>query len=98
MWHVSIRGRNEKVHNHESLSKFGQELLGPWGDAKAGEWVQPSIMESDPFVHVRRRLSAREQAIVGPPRDIRGTAEKISRTLRIHKITKIPYHRLEGLN
>ena len=45
------------------------------GDASLGEWVErrPRV------IHIRRRLSAEEQRVVGGARDIRGTNEEVER-------------------
>lgn len=49
------------------LDGLGDPLLGEWH-----EW-------SGSAYHLRRRLSAAEQASVGPVRDIRGTADAVAR-------------------
>lgn len=45
------------------------------GDASLGEWVE----RTSKAVHVRRRISEKEQLLVGEVRDIRGTEEATSR-------------------
>lgn len=78
VWHASVSypGR----FPGSLLDDARRELAGV-GDATRGEWVeQREIRKDSPMlrawvVHVRRRLTAEEEAIIGPPVDIRGTAE-----------------------
>lgn len=51
------------------------EALSGVGDADQGEWEEWSGFA----YHIKRRLSAEEQAQVGDACDIRGTAEAVTR-------------------
>jgi hypothetical protein len=45
------------------------------GDASNGEWEE----FTGRAYHIRRRLSAEEEAVIGPAVDLRGTPEAVSR-------------------
>jgi hypothetical protein len=45
------------------------------GDAERGEWIE----FTGAALHVRRRLSEAEEALVGPAVDVRGTEEAVRR-------------------
>lgn len=55
------------------------EALAGVGDASLGEWIEHGNIA----MHVRRRLSAAEQAIIGDIRDIRDTPEARTRHARM---------------
>jgi hypothetical protein len=55
------------------------------GDANAGQWID---YENPEFVHVRRRLTEKEQAEIGPVVDIRGTREEATRLEKIDRIMR----------
>lgn len=55
---------------------MANKVLEGVGDKRLGEWV-----ERHESIHVRRRLSASEQLLVGPVVDIRGTDEARQRAL-----------------
>lgn len=71
MWHASVSGIS---HEHSlaaalaALRGVGERALGEWRERGGGT-----------VVHVRRRLSAPEAALVNPLRDIRGTPEQAQR-------------------
>lgn len=74
MWHVSVAGSPEG-----GRARWAETALRGVGDSTRGEWVE--ITES--AYHLRRRLSAGEEARVGPAVDIRGTREQIDRWLAV---------------
>lgn len=51
------------------------EQLGSKGDASLGEWTD----DRQEAFHLRRRLSAAEQELIGPAIDLRGTEEALKR-------------------
>jgi hypothetical protein len=61
------------------LWKEAERQLAGVGDAAAGEWRKTG----DVAVHLRRRLSAREQVTVGPVADIRRSDEARMRAARL---------------
>lgn len=61
-------------------------LLGV-GDASLGEWVERA--RPNGVVHIRRRLSRHEHAIIGDAVDIRGTSEE--RTRKLALLRDAPY-------
>lgn len=70
VWHISVRALTE------TLAWFIAVLeLKGYGDRSLGEWreVGHGIM------HLRRRLSAEEEKLVEPLRDIRNTPEERTR-------------------
>lgn len=72
MWHVSVGG--------PGASWLAAELaLRGVGDASAGEWRE----RGEIALHLRRRLSAAEAAIVGPVVDVRGTPDGARRVQRM---------------
>lgn len=75
MWHASVSRVGRTTDGIEALEALARELLREVGDASRGEWVEVSSRS----VHVRRRLSALEEARVGPAVDIRGTREVLTR-------------------
>lgn len=66
VWHASAAHANRRVRRKAALKALegvGAKALGEWHDDNARAY------------HVRRRLSASEQSVVGGVRDLRGTAE-----------------------
>lgn len=61
---------------------MAQKALAGVGDTTRGEWVMWG--ESD-TLHLRRRLSAREQRIIGNAIDIRGTPEQLQRLAALRR-------------
>jgi hypothetical protein len=55
----------------EFLERKAREALEGVGEASLGEWAEWTGVA----FHVRRRLSAAEEALVGPVMDVRGTEE-----------------------
>jgi hypothetical protein len=58
VWHASVAGSLIKA----VLWQEAERQLAGAGDASLGEWREPG----DVAVHLRRRLSEREQRAVGP--------------------------------
>ena len=74
VWHASASGPNELVSGfHARMALEGV------GDADRGEWKQVTNIA----VHLRRRLSEQEQAVIGDAKDIRGTAAEIERYTKL---------------
>lgn len=79
VWHTSVRPRT--LVTEKELRRMANKVLEGVGDARRGEW-----QERHESLHVRRRLSAAEEAIVGPVVDIRRTAEAIHRAVPLAKL------------
>jgi hypothetical protein len=75
VWHASARGAT--VAQSEAMAL---RALRGVGNARSGQWTERGRAE---VVHVRRRLSANEAAIVGEVVDIRGTPEERERLLAL---------------
>lgn len=71
VWHASV-GRIQDEYAREAMAR---RILAGVGDSALGEWVE----RGRPILHIRRRLSDAESAVVGPVLDIRGTAEAETR-------------------
>jgi hypothetical protein len=71
VWHASV----SSVYPAQSLRVALAALHGV-GDRALGEWREQG---SGSIVHVKRRLSVAEAALVNPLRDVRGTAEQAQR-------------------
>lgn len=65
----------------EVLRRYARRALDGVGDASLGEWEAPG----DVAFHLRRRLSAIEQRVVGPVVDVRGTPEATRRYTRAQR-------------
>lgn len=78
MWHASIA--SPVLREHE-LERRARAILDGVGDASLGEWldVRPRAL------HMRRRLSTAERAIVGDVLDLRGTPEATARLDEIRR-------------
>lgn len=59
--------------------ELASRALAGVGSPSLGQWVE----RSEAAVHIRRRLSAREAALVNPLRDVRGTPEERERLTRL---------------
>lgn len=70
VWHASAAKVGRRPHKLELRSQALIALAGV-GDKAAGEWHE----WSGHAYHVRRRLTAAEQMVVGPVLDCRGTEE-----------------------
>lgn len=73
MWHASGRAVSG---SRFATRRIVRHALAGVGDAAAGEWVEEGGRGT---LHLRRRLSVAEAALVGVVRDIRGTAEERER-------------------
>lgn len=65
--------------SEQKLARIAEKCLVGVGDAALGEWKD----WTGTAYHIRRRLSAREQKIVGDVKDIRNTQEAIERLRKI---------------
>jgi hypothetical protein len=74
VWHASAAPTSIRL-GPQLLERFARDALEGVGDAGLGEWVE----QGDIAVHVRRRLTEREELLVGPVIDIRGTSEATER-------------------
>lgn len=61
------------------LWREAERQLAGVGDASLGEWRE----KGRAAVHLRRRLSDREQRSIGPAVDVRGTPEALQRAMRL---------------
>jgi hypothetical protein len=65
--------------------KEAERQLAGLGDASSGEWREASTKA----VHLRRRLSEREQRAIGPAVDIRGSDEARIRAARLGSLLRL---------
>jgi hypothetical protein len=77
VWHVSVAARGLAIPA-ELEAECNRQLQGV-GDARLGEWTE----WSGRAFHLRRRLSEREQRLVGPVVDVRRTPEAVRRAERL---------------
>jgi hypothetical protein len=70
VWHCSVSAKYGK-YSRAAMRRFADAALAGVGDATLGEWETPG----DIALHVQRRLTPAEAAMVGPLLDIRGTPE-----------------------
>lgn len=75
MWHCSIAPVGSPVPR-EVLERIARKQLEGVGASALGEW---SECPTGYAFHLRRRLSAEEQARVGPAVDLRNTPEALAR-------------------
>jgi hypothetical protein len=75
VWHASVAGSLIKA----VLQSEAERQLAGVGDASLGEWLEVT----GKAVHIRRRLTEREQRAVGPVVDIRGSDEARMRAARL---------------
>jgi hypothetical protein len=71
VWHASAAAINGKRMGDSQLRRIVRAALSGVGDRTRGEWeeIRPKAF------HIRRRLSASEDLLVGPVVDVRGTLE-----------------------
>jgi len=81
VWHASASLGRAKALDAWELRNAAVRALAGVGDAKLGEWMDVTEIA----VHLRRRLSHREQLLVGPVVDIRGTPEAAERVAVVAK-------------
>lgn len=81
VWHASIAGSIIKA----VLWREAERQLAGVGDASLGEWREVG----DKAVHLRRRLSEREQRSVGPVLDIRRSDEARMRAGRVSHLLRL---------
>jgi hypothetical protein len=81
VWHASVAGSIIKA----VLWREAERQLAGAGDALLGEWREAG----DVAVHLRRRLSEREQRAVGPVMDIRGSDEARMRAARVGPLLRL---------
>lgn len=67
------------------LEGLARDAIAGVGSPSLGEWVEMGTKA----VHVRRRLSEREQLSVGPVSDVRGTDEALRRVARLGGLVKL---------
>lgn len=82
MWHASVSGR---AFGPVELQLYARQALESVGDPSKEwhEWTGQAY-------HVRRRLTAEEEATIGPAVDCRGTAEWATRYYAIaHKLPEV---------
>jgi hypothetical protein len=70
VWHASAAAHRPYIPQAR-LEVAVYALLEGYGAPEAGEWLERTAKA----VHLRRRLSAAEEARVGPVVDVRGTPE-----------------------
>lgn len=66
MWHVSVAHSERKTRRRMAL-----KILRGLGDSALGEWIEDNAIA----YHVKRRLTAGEEARTGGVIDLRGTIE-----------------------
>lgn len=77
VWHVSVAARAAAIPS--LLEAECERQLAGVGDAQLGEWRE----WTGRAFHLRRRLSEREQRLVGPVVDVRGTLDARRRAERL---------------
>ena len=80
MWHASAANQLG-TFSVTALFATAEEQLAGVGNAQLGEWREVG----DRAVHLRRRLSLEEAALVGPVVDVRGSWEHSKRVNRIRR-------------
>lgn len=76
VWHASVAAYPIGARvSARVLRRVAFTVLASVGDRAAGQWEELG----DVAFHLRRRLTAEEQASVGPAIDVRGTKEATSR-------------------
>jgi hypothetical protein len=75
VWHASVAGSLIKA----VLESEAERQLAGVGDASLGEWREVTAKA----VHIRRRLTGREQQHAGPVVDIRRSGEARMRAARL---------------
>lgn len=92
MWHVSVTSAGGLALGSSTLIRRSYAELAGLGDASAGEWLE----ERPDFVHLRRRLSTREERKVGPVVDVRGTPEAHRRLALVAHLLPAGWDELNG--
>jgi hypothetical protein len=77
VWHASVRSL--RLVPERELARMAAKVLDGVGDRRRGEWAA----HEGQFLHLRRRLSAAEEAVVGPVMDVRGADEARRRALAV---------------
>ena len=81
MWHASISAPVLDARNPEALFAVAEKVLDGVGAASLGEWREIGGVA----MHLRRRLTPSEAAVIGPVVDVRGTWEHHKRLNRIRR-------------
>lgn len=81
VWHASVASHHSVGASPDRLLGIAAAVLTAVGDAHLGEWRELG----DVAVHLRRRLTPAEAAVVGPVRDVRGTWEAQKRVARMER-------------
>src|SRR5690348_8096320 len=81
VWHASVAGSIIKA----VLWREAERQLAGVGDPSLGEWREVG----DKAVHLRRRLSEREQRTAGPVMDIRRSDEAGMRARRLGPLLRL---------
>lgn len=89
MWHVSTAYQRLYLPPEELRRLAHAELVGV-GDADLGEWIEYGVSA----VHIRRRLSAEEELMIGPVIDIRGSSEAATRLWKVAKLLPVRYREM----
>jgi hypothetical protein len=82
VWHASAASHwtaTGRVLERDGLRKRAMQALDGVGAKELGQWEE----WTGRAFHVRRRLSAEEEKITGPIKDIRGTKEALERVERV---------------
>ncbi len=80
VWHVSVCPQGRRISTRK-LALLAHSELFTVGSIASGEWAE----RTEVALHLRRRLSEREQAIIDPPvLDVRGTEEATIRAARAY--------------
>lgn len=76
MWHASVAGYSPQECRTQAIF-----ALDGVGDPHAGQWEENGFAQGGTAYHVRRRLTKKEAAQVGPVVDIRSDAAEVARRL-----------------
>lgn len=89
MWHASTAHASK-----HTLKRAAENALLNVGDPSRGEWHE----WSGKAYHIRRRLNAEEDLLVGPVEDIRGTVEATMRLMPVRRMLPAnwPEYRIGG--
>lgn len=86
VWHASASALSGWPTDQNFLRRCARAALEGVGNASEGEWEHWGNIA----YHIRRRLSADEQAQIGDMVDVRGTAEAITRHNAVRQF--LPIH------
>lgn len=78
VWHASVMPAAGKYVSLAQIRAAAEAALAGVGDASRGQWE-----EVHRALHLRRRLSVAEEALVGPAVDVRDSPEALSRFERV---------------